>query len=46
MRPLGMPCWSDKLLQEVIRSIMESYYEPQFSDCPAYTISDWLLLIR
>lgn len=32
MRPLGMPCWSDKLLQEVIRSIMESYYEPQFSD--------------
>ena len=31
-RPLGMPCWSDKLLQEVIRSIMEAYYEPQFSD--------------
>jgi len=32
LRPLGMPGWSDKLLQEVIRSILEAYYEPQFSD--------------
>ncbi len=32
LRPLGMPNWSDKLLQEVIRSILEAYYEPQFSD--------------
>ena len=32
MRPLGMPSWSDKLLQEVIRSILEAYYEPRFSD--------------
>ena len=31
LRPLGMPSWSDKLLQEVIRSILEAYYEPQFS---------------
>jgi group II intron reverse transcriptase/maturase len=31
-RPLGMPTWSDKLLQEVIRSLLEAYYEPQFSD--------------
>lgn len=31
-RPLGLPVWSDKLLQEVIRSILEAYYEPQFSD--------------
>ena len=30
-RPLGMPTWSDKLLQEVMRSILEAYYEPQFS---------------
>src|SRR5262249_43560530 len=30
MRPLGVPTWSDKLLQEVIRSILEAYYEPQF----------------
>ncbi len=31
-RPLGLPTWSDKLLQEVMRSILEAYYEPQFSD--------------
>ena len=27
----GIPTWSDKLLQEVIRLILEAYYEPQFS---------------
>jgi len=32
MRALGLPTWSDKLLQEVIRSLLEAYYEPQFSD--------------
>lgn len=32
MRPLGIPTWSDKLLEEVIRLILEAYYEPQFSD--------------
>jgi group II intron reverse transcriptase/maturase len=32
MRPLGVPTWSDKLLQEVIRSLLEAYYEPQFDD--------------
>lgn len=31
-RPLGIPTWSDKLLQEVIRMILEAYYEPLFSD--------------
>ena len=31
-RPLGMPVWSDKVLQEVIRQILEAYFEPQFSD--------------
>jgi retron-type reverse transcriptase len=31
-RPLGMPVWSDKLVQEVIHLILEAYYEPQFSD--------------
>ena len=25
-RPLGIPTWSDKLTQEVIRSILEAYY--------------------
>jgi retron-type reverse transcriptase len=27
----NVPTWSDKLLQEVIRLILEAYYEPQFS---------------
>ena len=31
-RPLGMPVSSDKLVQEVIRSLLEAYFEPQFSD--------------
>jgi group II intron reverse transcriptase/maturase len=31
-RPLGMPVWSDKLLAEVVRMILNAYYEPQFSD--------------
>lgn len=30
-RPLGVLTWSDKLLQEVIRLILEAYYESQFS---------------
>jgi group II intron reverse transcriptase/maturase len=30
-RPLGIPTWSDKLVQEVVRSLLEAYYEPQFS---------------
>jgi len=30
-RPLGMPTWSDKLLQEALRQLLEAYYEPQFS---------------
>jgi retron-type reverse transcriptase len=33
LRPLGLPSWSDKLLQEVMRSLLEAYYEPQFSPC-------------
>ena len=32
MRALGLPTWSDKLLQEVIRSLLEADYEPQFSE--------------
>jgi group II intron reverse transcriptase/maturase len=31
-RPLGLPTWKDKLLQEVMRSILEAYYEPQMSE--------------
>jgi group II intron reverse transcriptase/maturase len=30
-RPLGLPTWTDKLVQEVLRLILEAYYEPQFS---------------
>lgn len=31
-RPLGMPVWSDKLVQEVIRMLLNAYYDLQFSD--------------
>jgi retron-type reverse transcriptase len=31
-RPLGLPSWSDKLVGEVLRLLLEAYYEPQFSD--------------
>lgn len=31
-RPLGLPTWSDKLLGEVVRLLLEAYYEPGFSD--------------
>jgi group II intron reverse transcriptase/maturase len=31
-RPLGIPTWTDKLVQEVIRLILEAFYEPQFSN--------------
>src|SRR5690242_13349437 len=31
LRPLGLPSWPDKLVGEVIRLILEAYYEPQFS---------------
>jgi group II intron reverse transcriptase/maturase len=32
LRPLGLPTWSDKLVGEVVRLLLEAYYEPQFSD--------------
>ena len=31
-RALGLPSWSDKLVGEVVRLLLEAYYEPQFSD--------------
>ena len=31
-RPLGIPSGDDKLVQEVVRMILESIYEPTFSD--------------
>ena len=32
MRPLGIPSFDDKLVQEVTRMILESIYEPNFSN--------------
>jgi group II intron reverse transcriptase/maturase len=31
-RPLGVPTWRDRLVQEVMRMILDAYYEPQFRD--------------
>jgi group II intron reverse transcriptase/maturase len=31
LRPLGLPDWSDKVVQEVMRLLLNAYYEPQFS---------------
>jgi group II intron reverse transcriptase/maturase len=33
LRPLGLPSWSDKITGEVVRLLLEAYYEPLFSDC-------------
>ena len=33
LRPLGLPSWSDKLTGEVVRLLLEAYYEPRFSGC-------------
>lgn len=33
MRPLGLPTFTDKLVQEVLRMILEAVYEPVFDDC-------------
>ena len=32
LRPLGLPAWSDKLVGEVARLLLEACYEPAFSD--------------
>ena len=31
LRPLGLPSWSDKLVGEVVRLLLEACYEPRFS---------------
>ncbi|MEV6350212.1 reverse transcriptase domain-containing protein [Actinoplanes sp. NPDC051851] len=31
-RPPGLPTWSDKLVGEVVRLLLEAYYEPSFSE--------------
>ena len=32
-RPLGIPTFTDKLVQEVLRMLLEAVYEPVFLDC-------------
>src|SRR6266536_6144491 len=32
LRPLGLPSWSSKVVQEVIRQLLSAYFEPHFSD--------------
>ena len=32
LRPLGLPSWTDKVVSEVMRLLLEAYYEPRFSD--------------
>lgn len=31
-RPLGMPTWSDKAVAEVVRMLLDAYYDVRFSD--------------
>ncbi|MCL2199411.1 MAG: reverse transcriptase domain-containing protein [Defluviitaleaceae bacterium] len=33
MRPLGIPTFTDKLVQEVLRMVLEAVYEPIFLEC-------------
>lgn len=33
MRPLGIPTFTDKLVQDVLRMVLEAVYEPVFLDC-------------
>jgi len=30
-RPISIPGWTDKMVQEVMRMVLEAYYEPRFS---------------
>jgi group II intron reverse transcriptase/maturase len=31
LRPLGLPSWSSKVMQEVVRQLLDAYFEPRFS---------------
>lgn len=37
LRPLGLPTWADTWLQDVLRLLLEAYYEPQWSP-PAHGV--------
>ncbi len=50
-RPLGIPSANDKLVQEVVRLILESIYEPNFSEhshgfCPKRSCHTALLHLQ
>ena len=32
LRPLGLPSWSSKVMQEVVRQLLDAYFEPRFSE--------------
>src|SRR6266700_7654345 len=32
LRPLGLPSWSSKVMQEAVRQLLDAYFEPTFSD--------------
>src|SRR6266536_483526 len=32
LRPLGLPSWSSKVMQEVVRELLNAYFEPRFSE--------------
>jgi len=32
LRPLGLPSWSSKGMQEVVRQLLDAYFEPRFSE--------------
>ena len=33
LRGLGLPSWDDKVVQMVLKMVLEAYYEPQFLNC-------------
>jgi retron-type reverse transcriptase len=35
-RPLGIPNWEDRVVQMVLKMVLESYYEPQFRDSQSW----------
>jgi retron-type reverse transcriptase len=47
MRPLGISCTEDKIVQEMVRRVLEAIYEPVFLDtsygfCPGRSAHDAL----
>ena len=46
LRPLGLPSWSDKLVGEVVRLLLEAYYERRvIRNSPARAFTDLHLIV-